>query len=51
MEHPCEFKGIPYPLPTDAVDALPYITKDNQCAKKVRDRYIELQQWVRGRAS
>lgn len=51
MEHPCEFQGIPYPVPVAVPDALPYITKNNQCAKQIRDRYLELQNWVRGRAS
>lgn len=41
-------QGIPYPA--SDTDALPVVTANNLSCKADRQRFTELQQWLRGRA-
>lgn len=49
MEAPQAFVALPEDGSTD-VTALPQVTKNNQYCALTRARYVELQQWIRGRA-
>lgn len=49
MEEPQAFVALPEGDTTD-VAALPQVTKNNQYCALTRARYVELQQWIRGRA-
>lgn len=47
MQLPCAYEPV---VGADLLTILPGTTKNNQCARTNRERYIELQNWIRGRA-
>lgn len=47
MEKPCTYS----PAAADPTDptAIVVVVENNKCARLIRERYVELQDWIRGR--
>jgi hypothetical protein len=47
MQEPCRYVELTPSMQRTEAEAA--IVSNNQCARQVRDRYVELQRWLRGR--
>ena len=47
MAYPCAFEPV---AGSTLAAVLPAVAKNNTCARTTRERYVELQNWIRGRA-